>query len=232
MEARKDDLGKAPAMFQYYHALSILREGINSEEIDRVSLLMEVLSRRDLVLIDLRKQVTALIGLLKHAGLRWEDVARCCEHGAHKYGFQNYSHGLQYSRLINAYMRHDMKMHEDGEEIDLESGIPHIAHKAANLLILLESCYMRTGSNDIPLQLQEKTVSSFSICQDEGEQEAKTRGPLPSWDNLSSEEILHAAQTTSEFAHEFTKFLRSKPCKHLNPEYEDALKRFAKLGVE
>lgn len=57
--------------------------------------------------------------------------------GQEKYGRYNYRKGLEASRLVAAASRH-LKKWFDGEDIDPESNLNHIAHAMANCLMLLD----------------------------------------------------------------------------------------------
>ena len=55
--------------------------------------------------------------------------------GADKYGDGNWLKGIQWSRIYGALRRHLRSWYE-GEEIDMESNNPHLAHAAAMLMML------------------------------------------------------------------------------------------------
>jgi len=55
-------------------------------------------------------------------------------YGGKKYGEGNWEKGLSEDRLIGAARRHELAFAK-GEEIDQDSGLPHLAHAAWNLLI-------------------------------------------------------------------------------------------------
>lgn len=74
--------------------------------------------------------------LLPFAPLR--QIASVLMHGAKKYGRDNWKKGLEYSRLFSACQRHLIAWWEDYEDIDQDSGLPHLAHAICNLLFLLE----------------------------------------------------------------------------------------------
>lgn len=61
-----------------------------------------------------------------------EAVAGALGYGVVKYGRGNYELGLEDVRLIAACLRH-IYAHLGGEELDSESGQPHLGHAAANL---------------------------------------------------------------------------------------------------
>ena len=64
------------------------------------------------------------------------DVVEVFTMGAKKYGDDNWSKGLSYRRYFGSIMRH-LWAWFSGEDNDKESGINHLAHAAANCMILL-----------------------------------------------------------------------------------------------
>jgi len=66
-----------------------------------------------------------------------EEVMKVFTFGAEKYGDFNWRKGLEFSRLWGAAQRHQMAFWQ-GQDLDEESGLPHIAHAIANLMMLLE----------------------------------------------------------------------------------------------
>lgn len=65
-----------------------------------------------------------------------EELAKVLDYGASKYGRANWKHGLKYSRIISAAMRHLHKFNA-GIDLDEETKLSHLAHVAANLMFLL-----------------------------------------------------------------------------------------------
>ena len=65
------------------------------------------------------------------------DVARVYTYGASKYAPDNWRKGMNWSRIYAALQRHLFKFW-NGEGIDPESGLPHLAHAAFGVLTLLE----------------------------------------------------------------------------------------------
>ena len=70
-----------------------------------------------------------------------EQVAEIYTYGATKYDDNNWRRGLQWGRVFGALMRH-MWAFWRGEDVDEESGLPHLAHAAWGCLTLLD--YMET----------------------------------------------------------------------------------------
>lgn len=75
------------------------------------------------------------------------EIARVLEFGSHKYGDNQWRNGFAWSRLYGAALRH-LLAHKDGESLDPESHISHLAHAACNLLFLLEHELKGLGTDD------------------------------------------------------------------------------------
>lgn len=68
-----------------------------------------------------------------------EQVMAVGEFGAKKYGDRNYQKGLPISSFLDSAFRHAfVQFLIKGEDNDQESGLPHLAHAAWNLLAALE----------------------------------------------------------------------------------------------
>ena len=61
--------------------------------------------------------------------------------GAKKYAEHNWRKGMKWSRCIASMLRHTFKFMM-GEDLDPESGLPHVDHIACNAMFLQE--YFRT----------------------------------------------------------------------------------------
>lgn len=66
-----------------------------------------------------------------------DQVVRVLMHGAEKYGRDNWRKGMDWSRLIDATLRH-VTAFNSGETRDQESGCHHLAHARCCLAFLLE----------------------------------------------------------------------------------------------
>lgn len=64
-----------------------------------------------------------------------EGVASVLTFGAQKYAADNWRGGIQYSRTIAAIHRHLASI-QKGEDIDPESGLPHVYHIGCNVQFL------------------------------------------------------------------------------------------------
>ncbi len=64
-----------------------------------------------------------------------------------KYEAHNWRLGLEWSRYHGSMMRHILAWAE-GEDIDPDSGLTHLAHAGCNLMFLLEYARTKAGTDD------------------------------------------------------------------------------------
>lgn len=64
-----------------------------------------------------------------------DQLAYAFMYGEKKYGRHNYRNGMDWHRVISAALRH-ITAFNDGEDLDAESGLSHIAHGLACLSML------------------------------------------------------------------------------------------------
>ena len=76
-----------------------------------------------------------------------EQLAAIYTFGATKYEDHNWRKGLRWSRVFGALMRHLWAFWR-GEEIDSESGLPHLAHAAWGTFTLLEYSRIKRDFDD------------------------------------------------------------------------------------
>lgn len=65
------------------------------------------------------------------------EVGRVLTYGAEKYSAHNWRSGITQSRLMSAAMRHIIAYNE-GEDLDEESGLHHLAHAICELSFAME----------------------------------------------------------------------------------------------
>lgn len=65
------------------------------------------------------------------------EIAKVLDFGAAKYEPHNWKKGIKYSRVLSAAQRHLLAWN-DGEQLDPDSKLTHLAHAACNILFLLE----------------------------------------------------------------------------------------------
>jgi len=84
-----------------------------------------------------RKDDSGKVPLQLIPGAALLEIGLVLRHGASKYGASNWRAGLAYTRLIGAILRHVVAFNE-GENLDPETGISHIAHAACEAMFLLQ----------------------------------------------------------------------------------------------
>ncbi len=80
-----------------------------------------------------------------------EDEARVWEHGRKKYAAWNWAKGMAWSVPFGCAMRH-LAAWQRGEELDPESGLPHLAHAMCNLRMLTLYATQYPEGDDRPKQ--------------------------------------------------------------------------------
>lgn len=81
----------------------------------------------------------------------WDTLAHTAsamEYGISKYGRNNWKQGMEWSRLLDAAIRHFTKA-SLGVETDEESGLLHTAHGLASLHMLWGCMACKVGTNDL-----------------------------------------------------------------------------------
>jgi hypothetical protein len=76
-----------------------------------------------------------------------EQMAAVLGYGADKYRPHNWRLGLLWSETLGSAMRHLMRF-QDGEDLDPETGMPHLAHAMCQVGFLLEYSITSTGTDD------------------------------------------------------------------------------------
>ena len=76
-----------------------------------------------------------------------EGVAQVLAFGAKKYAANNWRNGIKYSRLIAAAYRH-LGALNSGEDIDPESGLPHVDHLGCTIMFLSNMMKTRPDLDD------------------------------------------------------------------------------------
>ncbi len=90
-------------------------------------------------------QKLAQLGAIDPAALI--ELAKVGGMGAEKYDRSNYLKGYDWSLCFDAMMRHALAFWS-GEEVDPESGIPHMAHAAWHCLALVSFQKHELGTDD------------------------------------------------------------------------------------
>lgn len=79
--------------------------------------------------------------------LALEGMARVLAFGAKKYGDHNWRGGITYSRLVAAAFRHLLAILK-GEDLDPESGLPHVDHLGCCWMFLSNTMKTRPDLDD------------------------------------------------------------------------------------
>jgi hypothetical protein len=87
------------------------------------------------------------ITLIPRAAL--EEEARVLHFGAVKYGRDNWRGGMEWTRMLDAALRH-IVAYTAGENSDPESGLNHLAHARCCLGFLIHYAEHGTGFDDRP----------------------------------------------------------------------------------
>jgi hypothetical protein len=78
-------------------------------------------------------------------------VAEILGNGVFKYGERNWEKGMSWSRCFGALLSH-LFAWWIGEDIDKESGLPHINHAFCNLMFLVHYAKLSIGNDDRPIK--------------------------------------------------------------------------------
>lgn len=114
----------------------------NSANCEKVSNFCMLLYRLDLCKINLmkpkgKKNDSEKVPLQLIPGNALFEVGKVLRFGARKYAAHNWREGLDYSRLTGACFRH-LTAYNEGEDLDPETQLSHVAHLACEALFLLE----------------------------------------------------------------------------------------------
>jgi hypothetical protein len=98
----------------------------------------------------------APLGLIPYESL--EEISKALDFGAKVYGTYNFTNGLGFLRIANAICRHMYKWIWV-EKIDPESGLSHLAHAGAGIVMLIWHERHRPELNDTYVQYRDDDVS-------------------------------------------------------------------------
>ena len=88
-------------------------------------------------------------------------LAQISTMGAEKYDDWNWAKGMKYSTPLASLQRH-LAAWEEGERLDAESGLPHLAHVAWNALALAYYEEYLKGEDDRHVPVSEYMTSLFA----------------------------------------------------------------------
>jgi hypothetical protein len=91
------------------------------------------------------------------------ETAKVLEFGAQKYSRDNWKKGMSFLSVYDSLQRHLLAW-KDGQDLDEESGLPHLAHASCNLAFLIEFSSTRKEFDDRTSAKSEKELKM--ILQD------------------------------------------------------------------
>ena len=94
-------------------------------------------------------------------------IAEVMTFGAIKYKDNNWRKGFDWSRLYGATLRH-LTSHMNGEDLDPESGLSHLAHAGCCIQFLLEHEVRGLGTDDRYKQESENPLDLVGLLTDSG----------------------------------------------------------------
>jgi hypothetical protein len=112
-------------------------------------------------------------GKLPYHLIPWDamdSIVAVLRFGAAKYGERNWEQGGSWSRDFGALMRH-MTAYWQGQDLDLESGLPHLAHAGCCVLFMLAYFLRKIGTDNRP-----KTDQTPFCCVAHAKGEAHQEG--------------------------------------------------------
>lgn len=104
-----------------------------------------------------------------------EDIAYVMEHGALKYGLRNYRDTPMKASVYVGAMRRHLKAWATGEDLDPDSGRPHLAHLVACAVVI-------EAAREAGTYVDDRTVKASTPLSDlvhiDGDQQAKGEAPI------------------------------------------------------
>ncbi|NCC83986.1 MAG: hypothetical protein EOM03_07655 [Clostridia bacterium] len=80
-----------------------------------------------------------------------DELTMAMEYGIAKYDRNNWKKGMEWSRLLDAGMRHGIAILR-GEDIDPDSGNTHLAHMLGSIHMLIGNIELGVGTDDITIE--------------------------------------------------------------------------------
>ncbi len=154
------------------------------------------------------------ISLINRAAL--EEEARVLDYGAQKYGRDNWRNGMDHSRLLDAAFRH-LIAYVDGESIDPESGLCHLAHARCSLGFLIHYRRHGVGVDDrvsdgtISMDLLKSLISANEHREKQEEKEKKKKPAAGKYPGPRKSGLARQAKTDAKYKAFFAGQTRTTP---------------------
>ena len=87
-------------------------------------------------------------------------------HGAKKYARRNWEQGYEWGKTIGALERH-IQLFKAGEDLDEESGLPHMAHARWHTGVILAFQARNIGTDDRPKNTALEVMRAVTLNADE-----------------------------------------------------------------
>ena len=118
-------------------------------------------------------------------------LAEVLTKGAEKYEERNWEKGMEWSKCYSAAQRHLLAFW-DGEDLDKETGLPHVAHAAWNCLALLTYSEEHQEDDNRPVTKSRSTLTTVP---------PRKRAQLPSPEATAGTHELKVVDCGDAYAH-------------------------------
>lgn len=94
-----------------------------------------------------------------------EEVVKVLQFGATKYAERNWEKGLKWDSGVASSLQRHLAAWKRGEDYDVETNLPHMAHIMCNAMFALHYFLNHTGTDDRPVKLKPAQASTWEDRQ-------------------------------------------------------------------